>query len=192
VKPFPLAGPALLAAACLATAAPDPRLQEPANLVVNGGFEEGPDVAAYKPLNPGSADVRGWVVTRGQIDYIASHWRAAEGKRSLDLHGSPGYGGVKQTFRTQKGRRYRVTFSLAGTPLIGKLAKRTGVSAAGQKGEFAFDAAGKTLQDMGWETRVWEFTAAADETTLEFFTLESEDPNCGPALDDVSVVALLK
>src|SRR5262245_40360108 len=69
-----------------------------ANLLINGSFEDGPDPGEFKPLDEDADDIKGWVVTRGQIDYIGTHWGHADGKRSLDLGGSPGYGGVAQTF----------------------------------------------------------------------------------------------
>ena len=62
------------------------------------------------------------------------------------------------------------------------------VRAAGKKEAFSFDAAGKAVDQMGWVTKAWEFTAVEDETTIEFHTLETEDASCGPALDNVAVV----
>ena len=65
------------------------------NLIVNSSFEEGPDdIGEFKSLDKGSKDIKGWTVTRGQIDLIGTFWTSADGKRSLDLHGSPGFGGV--------------------------------------------------------------------------------------------------
>jgi choice-of-anchor C domain-containing protein len=129
-------------------------------------------------------------VTRGQIDYIGSYWQHADGKRSLDLHGSPGFGGVKQTFATEKGKKYRVSFSLAGNVDGQVKEKKLGVKAAGKEEKFTFDCTGKSRTDMGWSTQVWDFTATDKETTLELYTLMDDDPNCGPALDNVSVVAV--
>src|SRR5687767_9916680 len=84
------------------------------NLLVNGSFEDGPeDIGEYKSLDKGATDLKGWKVTRGQIDLIGTFWTSADGKRSLDLHGSPGYGGVEQTFKTKKGTRYKVELQLA-------------------------------------------------------------------------------
>jgi choice-of-anchor C domain-containing protein len=168
-----------------------PAIDKPVNLLVNGSFEEGPDfTGTFVSLNEGSRAVKGWVVTRGQIDLVGAHWPAADGKRSLDLHGSPGLGGVKQTFPTRKGQRYRVTFAFAGNPEGAVAEKKMGVSAAGQKEEFTFDTTGKKLDDLGWETKKWEFKADAKETTLEFYTLMTDDVNCGPALDNVSVMEI--
>jgi choice-of-anchor C domain-containing protein len=175
---FPLAGP------------PAPGEEPGKNLLVNGSFEEGPDVDDFKPLDEDSAEIKGWVVTRGQIDYITTHWQHADGKRSLDLGGSPGFGGVKQTFATRKGQKYRVTFSLAGNPGGTVAEKRLGVKAGEAKEFFTFDTTGKTVQDMGWVQKTWEFTATGAETTLELFNAMTEDPFAGPALDNVSVVAV--
>jgi choice-of-anchor C domain-containing protein len=172
---------------CLPTAsAPLPKA--PPNLLVNGGFEDGPDgLGNWQTYRAGDKAITGWEVTRASIDLVGNHWPAAHGKRSLDLHGSPGLGGVKQTFATAPGTRYKVTFSMAGNPEGAVAKKRTGISAAGESGEFEFDATGKTVKALGWVKKSWRFTATEKQTTLEFYTLMKEDESCGPALDDVSV-----
>jgi choice-of-anchor C domain-containing protein len=169
-------------------AAPDDEDKEP-NLLVNGSFEEGPDTGnmGFTWYNEAATDIKGWTVTRGQLSYIGSYWQHADGKRSLDMHGGPGFGGIKQAFKTKKGQKYRVTFSLAGNPLGKNPKKELGVSAAGKEEKFVFDATDKTIKDMGWTTQVWDFVATGDETTLEFRTLMTDDGDCGPALDKVSV-----
>jgi choice-of-anchor C domain-containing protein len=167
-----------------------PAPKERPNLLVNGSFEDGPEgLGNWQPRNPGDKAIKGWEVTRGQIDLVGNHWPAADGKRSLDLHGSPGLGGIKQTFPTKPGARYNVTFWMAGNPEGTVPKKRMGVSAAGSSKEFEFDATGKTVKAMGWVKKSWQFTATEKETTLEFYTLMKEDESCGPALDTVSVTA---
>src|SRR5262245_18325663 len=158
----------LCLAAALLAAAPGPgRDGDTGNLLVNGSFEDGPDPDAFLPVDKGSTAIKGWTVTRGQIDYIGGYWPAADGKRSLDLNGSPGFGGVSQAFKTEKGRKYKVTFAMAGNP-EGTVAKKVlTVRAAGQSKDFTFDATGKTKEEMGWKTMTWEFTADSDRTTLE-------------------------
>jgi choice-of-anchor C domain-containing protein len=186
-----LVGTAILVIAATWLAVPATGEETPKNLLVNGSFEEGPEAGDFLPLDTGSTDIKGWTVTRAQIDYIGGHWKSADGNRSLDLHGSPGLGGIKQAFATTKGRKYKVTFSMAANPNYqpeGGSVKILCVRAAGKKEAFSFDAAGKTVEAMGWATKTWEFTAVEDETTLEFHTVETEDPSCGPALDNVSVV----
>ena len=122
-----------IAAASLAFA-PAPLPKPPRNnLLVNGSFEEGPSVDTWVSLNPGNKQIKGWVVTRGQIDLVGKYWKPAHGGRSLDLHGSPGYGGISQTFSTTPGRSYVVRFSMAINPYTSVPKKAVGVSAAGKK-----------------------------------------------------------
>ena len=50
----------------------------PANILVNGSFEEGPDdIGEFKSLDKGSDAIKGWKVTRGQIDLVGTFWPAA-------------------------------------------------------------------------------------------------------------------
>jgi choice-of-anchor C domain-containing protein len=192
MKTLAFACATILTAVLLAVAAPAPKDEKPVNLVKNGSFEEGTDPGKFLSLNPDSKEIKDWIVTRGQIDYVGSHWKAADGKRSLDLHGSPGYGGIKQTIKTKKGQKYKVTFALAVNPDSPIKRKKLAVQAGERKETFVAEGTGKTTDDMGWEAKEWTFTADAEETTLEFYTLETEDPNCGPALDNVAVVAVGK
>jgi len=81
-----------------------------------------------------------------------------------------------------------VTFSLAGNPAGTVAKKKLGVKAAGKEAEFEFDVTGKTRDQRGWKKKTWDFTATDAETSLELFTLMTEDELCGPVLDEVSVV----
>lgn len=161
--------------------------EEPTNLLVNGSFEEGPETGPFIPLDADSKEIKGWIISRGQIDYIGTYWNAADGKRSIDLHGSAGVGGVKQTFKTKKGTKYQVTLHLSVNPDSTKKDKKVTVAAAGEKKDFEIDGKDKKLDDMAWEKKTWEFTATDDETILEIFSAETEDTSCGPALDHVTV-----
>jgi choice-of-anchor C domain-containing protein len=163
-----------------------------ANLLVNGGFEEGPTFKIHKPLDKDSTEIKGWVVTRGQIDVVEEHdgtWKAADGNRSLDLHGSPGYGGVKQTFATRAGRKYRVTFQMSGNPGVNHEKVQLALEAAGKVKEFECDMAGKSQEDLKWERKTWEFTATDKTTVLELRTAMPASSNAfgGPTIDDVRV-----
>jgi choice-of-anchor C domain-containing protein len=165
------------------TAAP---ARPPANLLVNGSFEEGPeDIGEYKPLDKGADAIKGWKVTRGQIDLIGTFWVSAHGSRSLDLHGSPGYGGIEQTFKTKKGRKYKVELQLAATPESGD--RGIWLTAAGDKKQFDVNSGDGTREKLKWTRVTWEFTAVADETTLEIHTTEKGDEYRGPAIDEVTV-----
>lgn len=156
------------------------------NLLVNGSFEDGPeDIGEYRLLDKGATDLKGWKVTRGQIDLIGTFWTSADGKRSLDLHGSPGYGGVEQTFKTKKGTRYKVELQLASTPGAGE--RGVWLEAAGDRKQFEADSKDGNREQLNWTRVVWEFTATGDETTLEIYTTVKGDDFRGPAVDRVSV-----
>jgi choice-of-anchor C domain-containing protein len=162
--------------------APAPRAKP--NLLKNPSFEEGPDVGLFAQAEGPS--VPGWVVSRGNVDHVGVLWTAAHGSRSIDLHGSVP-GAIRQSFPTEVGRVYQVTFAFAGNPDSATTTKRMAVSAAGRSAEFSFDTAGKTREAPGWVKKSWQFAATEKETTLEFSTLSTEDPGWGPIIDDVSV-----
>jgi choice-of-anchor C domain-containing protein len=174
------------------------RAQQPASLIVNGSFEEGPAVAKFLNLAGDDKSVRGWVVTGEGVDYVAAgYWVSSDGERAIDLDGSarsaatPPYvqGGIAQTFATKPGTRYRVTFDMAGNPNQLPRMKPMRVSAAGQSEDFTFDTTGKTGARMGWVQKTWAFTANAASTTLEFRSLTSSpQTGYGAAIDKVVVV----
>ncbi len=99
---------------------------------------------------------------------------------------------MKQSFATTAGRKYRVSFLMAGSPGSKASVNTVCVRAAGKKEVFSFDNEGKTHKEMGWVKKSWEFVATEAETTLEIHTLDDEDDLAGPALDDVRVVAVKK
>lgn len=174
---------ALLFVLSLAIAAPAPK---PTNLIVNGSFEEGlDDIGEFKSLDKDSDAIKGWKVTRAQIDLVGTFFTAFDGKRCIDLHGSPGYGGVAQTFKTRKGTKYKVELQLAATPGAGE--RGIWVEAAGEKKKFEVDSGESTREKLKWMKVSWEFTATGNETTLEIYTTEKGDPNQGPIIDDVVV-----
>ena len=75
-----------------------------ANLIVNGGFNNGNTVAApgggFSTLTSGSTAINGWTVSTGDIDWIQGYWQSADGDGySVDLNGN-NPGGVSQTIAT--------------------------------------------------------------------------------------------
>jgi len=184
-----------LVAGLICPAAPNLKGPGSGNLVVNGSFEDGPDFESFRPLDPDATDLKGWVVTRGQVDIVreaGGKLKAADGKRHLDLHGSPGFGGVKQTIETRAGRKYRLTFEMSGNPGVPMAAAKLMVRASGAEKEFSVDMAGRTADDLKWAKMTWEFTAAERTTVLEIHTAMPPTSNAfgGPLLDDVRVVAI--
>ena len=177
-------------------AAPVPKGAQSANLIVNGSFEDMKDDEASKPQEKGSTAITGWVVTRGQIDVTqqnGNEWKAHHGKRALDLHGSPGFGGVEQTITTKPGKKYKVTFRMSGNPGVPEHKKvQLGVRAAGQDKEFELSMEGHTYQDLKWAEQTWEFTTKEKATVIEFHTAMPATSKRfgGPLLDDVKVVEI--
>jgi choice-of-anchor C domain-containing protein len=156
------------------------------NLLVNGSFEDGTeDIGPFLSLDKGSESIKGWQVTRGQIDWVGTYFTAADGKRTIDLLGSPGYGGVAQTFKTKKGTKYTVELKLAATP--GGGARAIVLEAGDGKKTFDADPKDSTPDNLNWQKVSWEFTATGDQTTLEIYTTEKGDDARGPVIDDVSV-----
>jgi choice-of-anchor C domain-containing protein len=173
-------------------------MQAHATLILNGSFEQSTGIAPMLNVPVGSTGIDGWVVTRANIDYLDSAslnpslvWQASDGTRSIDLAGSPGIGGIAQTFSTVIGSSYLVTFDMAGNPTGLPTIKYMTVGAAGESSEFSFDSTGFDVNNMGWTSLSWSFTAIADSTTLEFYnsTSASGGQFHGPALDNVSVSA---
>lgn len=164
-----------------------------ANVLTNGSFEDGPEAAAggFTPVGAESTAIKGWKVTTGSVDHIGTYWKAADGDRSLDLNGNE-VGAIAQTFKTIKGQKYRVTFALAANADAGAESMKVKVSAAGKSDEFTFEKKEVSRENMGWVIKAWEFTATDDETTLEFTSLHTDEPFCGPALDDVIVAPIKK
>ena len=164
-----------------------------ANLLTNGSFELGlaiPSPDHYLPYSIGSTDLTGWKVIVGGIDTLDA-WQATDGIVVVDLNGSPGPGGIEQSFATTIGLEYKVTFDLAGNTSGQFVPLRTvRVLAAGQFQDFSFDVTGHTMASMGWENKEWSFTAISTVTTLQFVSTFSRLPFEGVAIDNVAVNAV--
>ena len=154
----------------------------------DGSFET-PRVAANTFVNVGTGGSIGqWTVTSGNVDLTGDgYWQTAEGDQSVDLN-SGGPGTVAQTFTTVPGKKYSVTYSLAGNPGGGALVKTGKVLVDGQNfQDFSFDVTGKTTANMGYVTREVTFVARGTSTTLAFASMSNSAH--GPVIDDVTVSA---
>ncbi len=181
LRTFGTIASALLMATCVAGA-------QSANLLTNGSFEAGREPGVSRALYAGSRDIDGWVVT-APVDYIGTFWQASNGRRSVDLDGTPGPGAIAQTFKTTPGQTYLVGFDMAantdGPPRI----KRMLVSVAGVRHEFDFDMMGHSKAAMGWIHHEFTFVAESPASTLSFSSLSVRGNWNGAALDNVSVTA---
>ncbi|MGR3937863.1 choice-of-anchor C family protein [Streptomyces sp. BRA346] len=179
---------AVIVAGVVAGAGTGAALAAPAASHFDGGSFETPRVAANTFVNIGTGGSIGpWKVTGGNVDLIGDgFWQAAEGDQSVDLNGDNA-GTVAQTFTTVPGKRYTVTYSLAGNPGVGGPALKTGkVLVDGQNFQnFSFDTTGKTTANMGYVTHEVSFVATGATTTLAFASTMSGA--WGPVIDDVTV-----
>lgn len=160
------------------------------NLVVNGGFEQGPSmVGPFDPYPGGSTAITGWTVTGDSIDYVGTFWEPASGTRSIDLNGTPvGMGGVMQSITTVPGAVYSVQFSLSVFHVTPPFGKTMQVRADTQHSPtFTVDQPGRPPEEMNWIVHQWQFTASDASTELEFYSTTEQSID-GPALDDVSTV----
>lgn len=158
------------------------------NLLVNGSFETWPTrVPTYVTVPGGSTAIAGWTATGISLDLVGGGWQQGDGLLSLDLDGSPGPGGIEQTFATTPGQWYSVDFLMAGNPQCGGTIKSIRVEAAGSSNTFSFDTTGHSFVSMGWEPRSWCFQAISTSTTLAITSLTAGRINCGAALDGVVV-----
>ena len=123
------------------------------------------------------------------IDWVHTDVLAAsDGVQVVDLNGTPGPGGIRQTFSTIPGKKYEVVFDLAGNPEtlpppepVADPIKIVRVSAAGQSADFSFDTTSTTPTSMGWEGKSWTFVADSSSATLSFESLTPTYPGATPA-----------
>lgn len=167
------------------------------SIIINGSFEEdtGIAVGSYLQANPGYTGITGWTIGPVNVDWIGSYWTASDGVRSIDLNGYVGSGviaagSVEQTFATTAGQWYNVMFDMAANPDGGTSAiKSLMVGADGQSANFSSSANPKL---GNWDTYTWSFLADDSSATITFSSLMTNpgDNGWGPALDNVSVVAV--
>ena len=158
---------------------------DPQNCVRNGSFETA-SVASGAGLDSGSTAITGWKVGDGGVQYRGDFY-AAEGIRSLDLNYLDA-GSILTSFSASQGKKYLVTFSLAGNPVGIQGIKTLRVSVGSQSKEFTFDTTGKSVHNMGWISKSWIFKATDVSPILLFRSLTPG--TFGPALDKVRVIRI--
>ena len=84
-----------------------------AQIIVNGDFEADPGAiggsSGYLTVLAGQTTIGGWTVSGRSVDLVKNDYGAVT-NYSVDLAGSPGPGGIEQTFATTAGMTYTVDF----------------------------------------------------------------------------------
>jgi len=175
-----IAAAGLLATTGTAAAAPN-------TAFTNGSFETPKAREGAWTSFPAGSDMGLWNVGGGGVDLIDDGlFQAAEGSQSVDLNGQ-GPGSVSQTFTTEPGKQYTVTYSLSGTPAPLPIPMTGNALIDGQKfQDFTFDTSNNTPQNMGYVTHQFTFVANRASTTLKFAST-TDSSSYGPIIDDVKV-----
>ncbi len=148
--------------------------------LVNGSFESGIDPGtSYVAAN--NADVVGWTISGG-VRYVGDYWQAADESRSLDL--SDSVSTVSQSFATDGGGAYAVTFSMSGDPsdVIGAKQVEISVGSVGSLLQTYVTTPNNSRMNMLWKSYFFELTALSGNTTLSFTSLGGGG---GPVLDNI-------
>lgn len=164
--------------------------------IQNGSFETGPVPGGFTTLNANNTNIVGWTVVSGSVDYIGTHWTAADGNRSVDLNGN-GRGTISTTITNLiMNRTYNLFFAMSGNPDGNPRAKQLDVEMVGATllgtGNFMYNtqASGTTRTNMKWTEQTVQFIANATSATLRFVSAtRANDSAYGPALDNVRVTA---
>jgi choice-of-anchor C domain-containing protein len=154
------------------------------NLSRNGSFEEDNTPPKSENFKAGDKNIPGWQIAEGSIRLFGHNSSAAEGEASIGLNGN-GPGAISETFATDHGAPYQVSFQAATDPSPdSKKVEQIVVTVGNQTKTFDVENNnnGKYRQ---WHRYEWLFDAATNVTTIKF---SSKTPGSrGPCIDDISV-----
>lgn len=170
-----------------------PADQAPADLLVDGGFEQDPSTASFTVYPQGSRQLPGWTVVSGSVETDASPnpWIAAEGVRSANLDGdSPG--AMEQTVSDTAGVTYHLRF-VAAVHSCGPATASFAVSWGGSDVDaVTVSRPTPTPSSDGHYLPAWtpfDYDVVGHGSDTLRFTSLSTSGSCGPILDDVSLTA---
>lgn len=167
-----------------------------ANLLVNGGFEN-PVInpSGYLQINSGSEPGGfGWAVPTNNVDIVENGLFGmtatfVEGVQGLDLIGSGSTGAITQTFATNPGWLYTLTFYYSDNPFNGDPSSANVSVVDGSTTYVNFDISHTTAtpSNLDWIFYSGSFVATGTSATLAFNTLPGGGGSGGIFLDGVSV-----
>lgn len=158
-----------------------------AGAFVDGDFSAAPNPGTFTTYAAGSTAIPGWTVTKATVDLIGSYWSAPGGLRSVDLDGTPGVGGIAQTFKTTPGKRYTVSFLLSANADCAPVLKKLIVNAGPLTAVYTVNSQTFNAQSHKWARKKVSFTALGPASTLTFASDDPAGGQCGPVIADVRV-----
>jgi hypothetical protein len=156
---------------------------QPANLLVNGSFEE-PHGDRFSV----SGGVPGWQILKGSIDILtASYWQPAPdgGSQSIDLLGSPGVGTIQQSFPAVPGQDYLFSGYVSHNPSV--TYGRANVLVNGALLAQLSHQIPNSSTNMQWQPFAYRFRATTPTTTLTLSDVTGINDSQGTVLDGLSV-----
>ncbi|HEU4675793.1 MAG TPA: PxKF domain-containing protein [Motilibacteraceae bacterium] len=182
-----------VASAAHASDTTQPADQTPANLVANGGFEQGGSAgSSYTVFTTAEQGLPKWTVVSGSVETDASPspWVAAEGSRSANLDGNEP-GAMEQTVSDTVGSTYHLRFA-AAVHSCGPATASFTVSWHGSVVDTvtvtrASLPSGGGPYDPKWTYFDYDVVGHGNDALR--FTSLSPSGSCGPILDDVSLTA---
>lgn len=167
------------------------------NLIVNGGFEQGPTTnnCSWISVASPSTAIVGWQVIAGSVDHVKYSAKCSSttfpayapvGQYLLDMDGTLSAGAIRQVVNLVPGRLYKFSLLMSGNDGCGGGLKKIRVTIGSVVQEFSF-----TCSSSGWEsfeTRSLQFTATTASTAIEIRSLNGA--GCGPLVDDVALERL--
>lgn len=167
-----------------------------ANLVLNGGFQDGtPEASLFEQVNPvDSNPMPNWTVSAGNLDWIHGYWEGSSGflsDFSVDLSGFNAQVTVQQLITgLVTGQVYTLTFDTALNPDHDDLPQSLNWSL----GPIFGSALGILDPNLGWTLNTFSFlwTDLSTSALLAFSSTVPSGTNCcfGPALDSVELNAV--
>ncbi|MGA2801073.1 MAG: choice-of-anchor C family protein [Verrucomicrobiota bacterium] len=166
-----------------------------ANLVLDGGFEQGAVSGPFQTYTAVST-MGGWTVTAGSVDLIGNYWQPAQGSQSVDMAGFYANGTIQQPINgLTAGAWYYFTFDMSGNPDGPPTIKTLDVTFGNTTQVFTFDTTGISHANMGWVLDSGWFQASGSSTVLSFTDasapLADGSPTAfGAVIDNVSLNAV--
>ena len=164
-----------------------------ADQIVNGSFESpvAPVNSFVTVFNGGS--LPGFTVNQTSVDVVNAGYyggaAAYDGLQVLDLNGTPGPGGVSQTFATTPGQQYKLFFAYADTPGYGAQSAQVSISNSSFMTQTITRTGTSVAGNLNFSLFSQVFTATGTSSTLDFTGNLTGNPNTGILLDAVSVTS---